>query len=102
MENKEMPRKILFVVVLACLLLTTAALMSSVWAQTTPTARFLAPPDGHQILEGNPLGAIRVQVRERRDDPISCQEWILDGRTLVSTDWLLGSNPDESIGPCGD
>lgn len=96
-----MPRKTLLVVVLACLLLT-AVLVSSVWAQTAPTARFLTPPDGHQILEGNPLGEIRVQVRERRDDPVSCQEWILDGRALVPTDWLSGSNPDESSGTCGD
>lgn len=90
----------LFAGMLICLLLTIA-LVGVTWSQSAPTAQFLTPPDGYQILEGNPLGSIRVEVRERRDDPITCQEWILDGRTLVPADWLPGSNPDESSGPCG-
>lgn len=58
-------------------------------------ARMLTPQAGHRVLQGNAL-RVQVQMKFLRTDPVVCQEWFLDGRSLTRADWEQSQSPDES------
>lgn len=63
------------------------------------SAQFTLPTDG-SAYDANANLDVWVLLTETSSSRLRCQQWLLDGRTLTSVDWVGGQSPDLSDGPC--
>lgn len=66
---------------------------------SVPSAEFVVPVDD-EVVTANVDMDTRVKLTDVGASNLSCQEWILDGKTLTNSDWVDGQSPDLSEGAC--
>lgn len=64
-----------------------------------PSAEFVVPTD-NEVVTANTNQDVRVKLIETTVNKLTCQQWILDGQPLLTSDWVSGQSPDLSAGAC--
>lgn len=64
-----------------------------------PSAEFVVPTD-NEVVAANTNQDVRVKLIETTVNKLTCQQWILDGQPLLTSDWVSGQSPDLSAGAC--